>query len=98
MYFAVAMHVQVLCTDVFMHALTLSKFGHIKLSSALSCRERQKLFIRVCVCVYVKLQKHSQQSRCFFLFGTGTSCSLTFREVFKVHVPLEDDVSFYCHV
>lgn len=41
-YFAVAMHVQVLCTDVFMHALTLSKFGHIKLRSALICRERQK--------------------------------------------------------
>lgn len=96
------MHVQVLCTDVFMHALTFSKFGDIKLSSALICRERQELFIYSCVCVracaYVKRQKKSQQSTCFFLFGIGTSCSLTFREVFKVHVPLEDDVRFYCPV
>lgn len=78
----------------------LPKSGSIKLSSALVWRERQKLLIYSCVCAraYVKLLKHSQQSTCLFLLGIGTSCSLTFWEVFKVHVLLEDDVRFYCHV
>lgn len=49
------MHVQVLCTDIFMHALTFSKFGDIKLSSALICRERQELFIYSCVCACMRV-------------------------------------------
>lgn len=57
-------------------------------------KDRNHLFI--CMCVYVKLK--ISQLPVGFLFGVATSGSLTFREVFKVHIPIEDDVRVYCQV
>lgn len=48
----------------------------------------------VCICETLKALGDLHAS----LFAKSTGCSFTFREVLKVHIPIEDDVKFYCIV